>query len=75
VGLTAEELAFLCKDIKMQQDPDDEEKEIPVLDDKGQPVYGYSLRYEEYIAIMAEKIKRQEKTIKDLEQRISVLEK
>ena len=60
VGLTAEELGFFCKDIKTRAVIDENGKrhEEEVLDDDGNPVYIYSLRYEEYIAIMAEKYKR-----------------
>lgn len=64
VGLTADELGFFCRDIKKEMVFDEEgnfveEKEI--LDKNGNPVYIYALRYEEYIAIMTEKIKRMEK--------------
>lgn len=82
VGLTAEELAFFCRDIKVTTDPEDPEKDIPVLDDNGNPVYIYSLRYEEYIAIIAEKVRRLEakhneemkKLEEKYEQRIKALE-
>ena len=59
VGLTAEELGFFCRDIKVVNDTENE-SDVPVLDEDGNPVYIYSLRYEEYIAIMAEKIRRLE---------------
>lgn len=59
VGLTAEELGFFCKDIKMVEDTENEEF-VPELDEDGNPVYIYALRYEEYIAIMAEKVRRLE---------------
>ena len=69
VGLTAEELGFFCKDIKVEvvQGEDGNEYEKEILDENGNPVYIYSLRYEEYIAIMAEKIHRLEARLERLE--------
>lgn len=64
VGLSAEELAFFCKDIEVETvlDENGEIVEVKeVYDEDGNLVYVYSLRYEEYIAIMTEKIKRMEK--------------
>lgn len=62
VGLTAEDLGFFCRDIKTKEVFDENGKmhEEDVLDENGNPVYIYSLRYEEYIAIMAEKVRRLE---------------
>ena len=73
VGLTAEELAFFCKDIETEPVYDEdgnyvEDKEK--LDENGNPVYYYSLRYGEYVAIMTEKIKRMEKRIDELETKL-----
>lgn len=69
VGLTAEELGFFCKDIQVEivEDEDGKEYQKEVLDENGNPVYIYSLRYEEYIAIMAEKIHRLEARLERLE--------
>lgn len=64
VGLAPEDLAFFCKDIDVEHIYDDEGCVIETkqkLDENGDPVYTYSLRYEEYVAIMTEKIKRMEK--------------
>jgi hypothetical protein len=81
VGLTAKELGFFCKDIKCEYFYDDDgnyigEKEV--YDEDGNPVYVYSLRYTEYIAIMAEKIKRLERKynskLEELEKRLEALE-
>lgn len=75
VGLAAEELAFFCKDIKTELVYDEDGKiigEEEVCDEDGNPVYVYALRYEEYIAIMTEKIKRMEKKH---EEEISSLQK
>ena len=81
VGLTAEELGFFCKDHKVEYIYDDDGHligEEKVYDEDGNPVYTYALRYEEYIAIMAEKIKRLEKKynskLEELEKRLEVLE-
>ena len=81
VGLTAEELAFFCKDIMTEPVYDEdgnfvEDKEL--IDEDGNPVYYYSLRYGEYVAIMTEKIKRMEQKHAeekaDFEARLSALE-
>lgn len=73
VGLTSEELGFFCKDVKVEivQGEDGEEYQKEILDENGNPVYIYSLRYEEYIAIMAEKIRRLEA---NYEARLAALE-
>ncbi len=71
VGLKAEDLAFFCKDIKTTIK---NEEEVPDLDENGNIQYLYSLRYEEYIAIMAEKVKRQNEKINNLESRLEILE-
>ena len=73
VGLTAEELAFFCRDIMTEPVYDEdgnfvEDKEL--YDEDGNPVYYYSLRYGEYVAIMTEKIKRMEKRIDELETKL-----
>ena len=74
VGLTAEECAFFCKD-KMVEFVYDENGfcmgQRTVLDENGDPMWVYSLRYEEYIAIMAAKIKSMQKEIDRLNKRIS----
>ena len=70
VGLTAKDLGFFCRDIKTTV-VDEDVGEVPVLDEDGNPEYTYSLRYEEYIAIMAEKVRRLEAKY---EQRLKSLE-
>ena len=81
VGLTAEELGFFGKDIQMKYFYDEDGNYIgeeEVYDEDGNPVYIYSLRYTEYIAIMTEKIKRLEKKynskIEELDERMKELE-
>lgn len=73
VGLTAEELGFFCKDIKTRFDEELQE-DVPIFDEKGNQVYVYSLRYEEYISILTAKIKQQENKINKLESRLLELE-
>lgn len=74
VGLTAVELAFFCKNVKIEYEYDESGNyvsEHKVYDENGEPVYEYSLRYEEYIAIMAAKLKHMERKF---EERLKALE-
>lgn len=81
VGLKDTDLGFFCKDA-IYEDIKDEDGNVigqePVLDEDGNQKYFYSLRYEEYIAIMTEKIKRMEQKHAeekaDFEARLSTLE-
>ena len=52
-GLSSLEFAGFCKDQKTEKTESEEGtiEENPVFDDKGNPVYVYSLRYEEFIAL------------------------
>lgn len=73
VGLSADDLGFFCKDIKHEILYDENGNyvgEEEVYDEDGNPVYVYSLRYEEYIAIVTEKVKRMEKRIDELEAKL-----
>ena len=81
VGLTAKECAFFCKDKKIKEIYNEYQELVEVQDvyDKnGNLEYDYSLRYEEYIAIIAAKIKSLEKEynqkFESQEKRISELE-
>lgn len=63
VGLDSTDLAFFCKDKKKNPLYDENDQWIgdeEVYDSLGSPEYIYALRYEEYIAILTEKIKRLE---------------
>ena len=73
VGLKDTDLAFFCKDALYEEVKDEDGNVIetkPVLDEDGNQKYFYSLRYEEYIAIMVEKMKRMEKRIDELETKL-----
>lgn len=80
VGLTHEEFAGYCRDVKMEFDEETKE-DIPVLDENGDPIYNYSLRYTEFIALNTRMIQELQKendilknTMADLEQRLAALE-
>ncbi len=79
-GMTAEDFAGFCKDVKMKPAKFNKKGEIikeeePVLDKDGNPDYNYGLRYEEFIALNTAKIKAMEKYIDALEARVAALEK
>lgn len=84
VGLTAEEFAGFCKD-QLTGDVIDKNgnlTEEPVFDDDGNPVYIYSLRYEEFIMLIAhmeqkahKRIDEQQKTINSQQAEIDELKK
>ena len=81
VRLKSTDLAFFCKDIKTEAIFDENGHHIDdkeVYDEDGNPVYVYSLRYSEYIAIMAEKMKRMEaqynSKLEELEKRLEAFE-
>lgn len=75
VGLTAEELGFFCRDIKTEPVYNEDGEHIEdkeIYDEDGNPVYVYGLRYSEYIAVMAAKIKKLEEKY---DSKIETLEK
>lgn len=81
VGLTAKELGFFCRDIKTEPVQDENGEYIEdkkVYDEDGNPVYIYGLRYSEYIAIMAAKIKKLEEKydekLKELDAKLAELD-
>lgn len=77
VGLTDLDFAGFCKDIKITYHLDEEGKEIeePVLDEDGNPVYIYSLRYEEFIAIITHMVQKQQQEINSLKDDIRLIKK
>ena len=75
VGLTPDDFAAYCRDVKMERIEvvDEEtgektEKDVPVLDENGNPVYIYSLRYSEFIALNTRMIQENRKKITALEE-------
>lgn len=79
VGLTDKDFAGFCKDVK--QDQIGENKETGevffenVCDENGAPVYNYSLRYEEFIALNTYMIQKQQSEIETLRNEIQELRK
>lgn len=86
-GLSSLEFAGFCKDRKIEVEeiihPADEEageeewierKEHPVFDEDGNPVYEYSLRYEEFIALNTMMIQSLQDRISEAEDRIAKIE-
>lgn len=75
-GLTSLEFAGFCKDQKVEviTENDGTIREELVIDSEGNPVYVYSLRYEEFIALNTMMIHKLYKTNETLEDRISILE-
>ena len=73
-GLTALDFAGFCKDKKQIGKVNEEgiEEFTNVLDEEGNQVYDYSLRYEEFIAMNTHMIQRCWNRINDLENRMRV---
>lgn len=69
VDLAAEEFAGFCKDqlTKDVIDKDGNLKTEPVFDEDGNPVYIYSLRYEEFIMLIAHMEQKAHRRINELE--------
>ncbi|MCI8365234.1 MAG: tail fiber domain-containing protein [Eubacterium sp.] len=67
-GLSSLEFAGFCKDQKIERIENEEGiiEENPVFDDEGNPVYLYSLRYEEFIALNTMMIQKLCKKVGDL---------
>lgn len=83
LGKEALDFAGFCKDKRHKYyiDADGNEVEEEILDEDGNPVYVYSLRYEEFIALITYAVQRtitrvdkQEEQMKKQEKRISALE-
>lgn len=82
VGLTDLDFAGYCRDIKKEtvevEDPetgDISQEEKDVLDANGDPVYTYSLRYSEFIALNSKMIQLNRQKIAEQEQEIQSLRK
>jgi hypothetical protein len=50
VGLSDVDFAGYCRDVKTVFD-EEKQKDVPVLDKDGNPVFNYALRYDEFIAL------------------------
>ncbi|MCI8365233.1 MAG: BppU family phage baseplate upper protein [Eubacterium sp.] len=75
-GLSSLEFAGFCKDQKIERIENEEGiiEENPVFDDEGNPVYIYSLRYEEFIALNTMMIQKLHEENMNLDKRLSILE-
>lgn len=76
VGISGLEFAGFCKDKKTNITHDEygNETEETIFDENGNPVYIYSLRYEEFIALNTHMIQKLYKENETLKQRITNLE-
>ena len=79
VGLTDLDFAGYCRDVLTEWNEEAQE-EKPVLDENGEPVYVYSLRYSEFIALNSrmiqlnrQKLAEQEKAIQALSDELTAL--
>lgn len=76
VGLTNLDFAGFCRDIDTKTIIDENKKEIDVkqYDEDGNPIYIYSLRYEEFIALNTHMIQKLYNKVDGLESRLASLE-
>lgn len=79
-GLTALDFAGFCKDTKTEVYWEEDEngkkieKERPIVDADGNPEYIYSLRYEEFIALVTYATQKLYKKVDEMEARMEQLE-
>lgn len=79
-GLTALDFAGFCKDTKTEVYWEEDEngkkieKERPIVDADGNPEYIYSLRYEEFIALVTYATQKLYKKVDELETRMEQME-
>lgn len=81
-GLSDKDFAAFCKDQKMdniikynEEGEEIENKSTPMYDEEGNPIYEYSLRYEEFIALNTWQIQKLKKEIQELKEIITELKK
>lgn len=77
VGLSDLDFAGFCKDVKTEPVFDGNGEwieERPVYDSDGNPEYIYSLRYDEFIAIITRMVQLHEDRLNDIEERLVRLE-
>ena len=72
VGLTDLDFAGFCRDVLTEWDEENQNERI-VLDDAGEPIYRYSLRYSEFIALNSRMIQLNRKKIAEQETEIKTL--
>lgn len=80
VDISAEEFAAFCRDIKMErvevvdeETGEKSEKDVEVKDENGNPVYIYSLRYSEFIALNTRMIQENRRKIAEQQTEIDTL--
>ena len=80
VGISDTEFAAFCRDVKIEYD-EKTGKETAVVDDSGNPVFVYSLRYSEFISLNSkmiqlnrQKIANQDREIQELREKIQKIE-
>ena len=77
LGLTDLDFAGYCRDVKMEDVIDEETGEVvgtrEVLDENGEPVYLYSLRYSEFIALNTKMIQLNREKIAKQQEEIDAL--
>jgi hypothetical protein len=72
VGLTDLDFAGFCRDILTEWDEENQEERV-VLDDDGEPIYRYSLRYTEFIALNSHMIQINKQKIQSLQNELKEL--
>ena len=72
VGLTDLDFAGFCRDVLTEWDEENQNDRI-VLDDAGEPIYRYSLRYTEFIALNTRMIQLNRQKLADQEREIKSL--
>lgn len=67
IGLSALDFGGFCKDVRKKENEETKEF-VEVLDENGEPIYDYSLRYSEFIALNTHMIQKQQKEIESLKE-------
>jgi len=75
VGLEPYELSFFCKDLAIEavENADGSITENPVLDENGNEIYNYALRYQEWIMLNTHMIQKAYKIIETQQEEINKL--
>lgn len=72
VGLSDIDFAGYCRDIKTEYN-EETQKDVPVVDENGNPVFNYALRYDEFVALNTKMIQLANERIKNLEEEVAQL--